>query len=125
MAIGHRLRQFREQKGFSQGDIERNSGLPRSYVSRVENGQIVPSLETLHRFAAALDLPLYQLFCPEEGDPSTPHLTSRRPLEELAGAAGPEGAQARLLLKLRELVGKMVEGDRAFLLDFLQKLATR
>jgi transcriptional regulator with XRE-family HTH domain len=124
MAIGHTIRRFREQKGFSQGDIERTSGLPRSYVSRVENEQIVPSLETLYRFAAALDVPLYQLFCPEGGDARTPHLSPRRSLDALADDAALSGAQKRLLLKLKELVGKMVDGDRAFLLHFLQKLAT-
>lgn len=125
MAIGHRLRQLREQKGLSQGDIERTSGMPRSYVSRVENEQIVPSIETLYRFAAVLDVPVYRLFCPENDPPHTPHLTPRRSLEELAQHSGREGAQARFLLKLRDLMSRMVEGDRAFLLDFLQKLAAR
>jgi transcriptional regulator with XRE-family HTH domain len=125
MSIGHKLRRLREQKGLSQGDIEKASGMPRSYVSRVENEQIVPSIETLYRFAAALDVPLYRLFCPDEAAPETPHLTPRRSLEDLANQSGPEAAQARLVLKLKELMGKMVEGDRAFLLDFLQRLATR
>lgn len=123
MAIGHKLRTLREQRGLSQGDIEKASGMPRSYVSRVENEQIVPSVETLYRFAAALDVELYRFFSPDENVPKTPHLTSRPSLEALAGEAGPVGAQARLLLKLKELVGRMVEGDRAFLLHFLQKLA--
>ncbi len=125
MAIGHRIRQFREQKGFSQGDIEKVSGLPRSYVSRVENEQIVPSLETLYRFAAALDLPLYRLFCTEDGDPHTPHLSPRRSLEDVANDNSLSGAQKRLLLKLKDLVGNMMEGDRAFLLDFMQRMAAR
>lgn len=123
MAIGQKLRNLREQRGLSQGDIEKASGMPRSYVSRVENEQIIPSIETLYRFAAALNVELYRFFCPEDNAPETPHLTSRRSLEALASEAGPAGAQARLLLKLKELVGKMVEGDRAFLLHFLQKLA--
>lgn len=125
MAIGNRIRRLREQKGFSQGDIERASGLPRSYVSRVENEQIVPSLETLYRFAAALDLPLYRLFCPEDGVAATPHLSPRLSIEALEADTTLSGPQKRLLLKLKELAGKMVEGDRAFLLDFLQRMATR
>ena len=47
MLIGARLRQLREQKQMSQGDIEERTGLLRCYVSRVENGHTVPSLETL------------------------------------------------------------------------------
>ena len=46
MLIGARLRQLREQKQMSQGDIEERTGLLRCYVSRVENGHTVPSLET-------------------------------------------------------------------------------
>ena len=125
MLIGQRIRQLREQKSFSQGDIEKASGLLRCYISRVEHGHTVPSLETLERFAAALDVPLYRLFYTGEDTPATPHLTPRRSLEELADEAGPSGTEARFLLKLKGLVGKMVESDRAFLLDFARKLATR
>jgi transcriptional regulator with XRE-family HTH domain len=123
MLIGQRIRQLRERKGLSQGDIERSSGLLRCYVSRVEHGHTVPSLETLVRFAAALDVPLYQLFYDGEDAPPTPYLTSRASLEELADDSGPQGTEARYLLKLKELVGKIVDSDRAFLLDFARKLA--
>jgi transcriptional regulator with XRE-family HTH domain len=125
MLIGQRIRQLREQKNFSQGDIEKASGLLRCYISRVEHGHTVPSLETLERFAAALDVPLYRLFYTGEDAPATPNLSPRRTLEELADEAGPSGTEARFLLKLKGLVGKMVESDRAFLLDFARKLATR
>ena len=37
MMIGERLRALREQKGLSQGDIERASGMRRCYISRVEH----------------------------------------------------------------------------------------
>jgi transcriptional regulator with XRE-family HTH domain len=42
MIIGVRLRELREQKQFSQGDIEKRTGLLRCYISRVENGHTVP-----------------------------------------------------------------------------------
>jgi len=47
MIIGDRLRALREQKNFSQGDIEKRTGLLRCYISRVENGHTVPAIETL------------------------------------------------------------------------------
>ena len=125
MLIGERLRQLREQKELSQGDIEKTSGLLRCYISRVEHGHTVPSLETLERFAAALDVPLYRLFYTGEDTPPTPNLTPRKTLEELADDPGTSGTEARFLLKLRSLVGRMVESDRAFLLDFARKLAAR
>jgi len=125
MLIGERLRQLREEKNFSQGDVEKASGLLRCYISRVEHGHTVPSLETLERFAAALDVPLYRLFYPGEDAPPTPNLTTRKSLEELADDPGASGSEARFLLKLKGLVGKMVESDRVFLLDFARKLAAR
>jgi transcriptional regulator with XRE-family HTH domain len=125
MLIGERLRQLREQKNLSQGDVEKSSGLLRCYISRVEHGHTVPSLETLERFAAALDVPLYRLFYTGEDAPPTPNLTPRKTLEELADDPGSSGSEARFLLKLKGLVGKMVESDRVFLLDFARKLAAR
>ena len=123
MLIGERIRELREQKGLSQGDIEKASGLLRCYISRVEHGHTVPSLETLEKFAAALDVPLYRLFYTGEEPPATPHLTPRRTLEEVAEE--PAGPHAGLILKLRKLVGRMMESDRAFLLDVAKKLAAR
>jgi transcriptional regulator with XRE-family HTH domain len=125
MLIGERIRQLREQKGLSQGDVEKASGLLRCYISRVEHGHTVPSLETLERFAAALDVPLYRLFYTGEDAPATPNLTPRKTLEELAEEGGPTGSEARFLLKLKSLTARMVETDRAFLLDFARKLAAR
>lgn len=54
MLIGQRLRSMREAKKLSQGDVEHRSGLRRSYISRVENGYLVPSVETLEKLAGAL-----------------------------------------------------------------------
>ena len=60
MVIGDRLRTLREAKDLSQGDIEKRTGLLRCCLSRVENGHTVPSVETLEKFARALELPLYR-----------------------------------------------------------------
>jgi len=54
MVIGDRLKQIRESKNMSQGDIESRTGLLRCYISRVENGHTVPALETLEKLAHAL-----------------------------------------------------------------------
>ncbi len=58
MKIGTTIRAYRLQKGLSQGDIEKKTGLLRCYLSRVENGHTVPSLDTLAKIAHALDLPM-------------------------------------------------------------------
>jgi transcriptional regulator with XRE-family HTH domain len=62
MLIGDRLRELREQKNLSQGDVEKRTGLLRCYVSRVENGHTVPTVETLEKRARALEIPMYALF---------------------------------------------------------------
>jgi transcriptional regulator with XRE-family HTH domain len=62
MEIGRKLRELREEKHLSQGDIEQKTGLLRCYVSRVENGFTVPNVETLEKFAGALEIPLYRFF---------------------------------------------------------------
>ncbi len=124
MPIGTRLRQLREQKGFSQGDIEEITGLLRCYISRVENGHTVPSLETLERFAAALDMPLYRFFYTGEDQPSTPNLTPRPNLEQLAQEGGTEGANARFVLKLKGYADKIVDADRDVILSLAKRLAS-
>jgi transcriptional regulator with XRE-family HTH domain len=106
MFIGQRLRQLREQKSLSLGDIEKATGLLRHYTSGVELGHTVPSLETLERFAAGLKVPLYRLFYSGEGAPATPHLTPRLSFEELAEDAGPSRIGAPFLPGIKELGGK-------------------
>jgi len=125
MLIGTRLRQLREQKQLSQGDIEERTGLLRCYVSRVENGHTVPSLETLERFAGVLDVPLYQLFFSGDEAPPTPNLTPRRTLDELTGDNGDRGLDAQFLFKLRNLLGRLAEPDRDVILSLAKRLAAR
>ena len=125
MMIGNRLRFLREQHGLSQGDIEKSTGLLRCYISRVENGHTVPSLETLERFASALEVPLYRLFYAGDGEPPTPNLTERLALEELAEQGGKAGDEARFLLRLKSLVSHLADPDREVLLTLAKKLATR
>jgi transcriptional regulator with XRE-family HTH domain len=125
MLIGSRLRQLREQKQMSQGDIEERIGLLRCYISRVENGHTVPSLETLERFAAVLDVPLYQLFYPGEEAPPTPSLTPRKTLEEITAENGAMEGDAQFLVKLTTVLTRLAEPDRDVVLSLAKRLATR
>jgi Helix-turn-helix len=47
MVIGERLRKLRKSKNLSQGDIETRTGMLRAYISRVENGHTIPTIESL------------------------------------------------------------------------------
>ena len=109
MDIGKRLRELREAKGLSQGDIERRSGLLRSYISRVEGGYTAPSLATLEKFAEALEVEPYQLLYQGEGKPAAVKT------QEQAALSKP----ARQLLKLYE---GMSSQNRKLLLTLAGKL---
>jgi transcriptional regulator with XRE-family HTH domain len=121
MVIGDRLRELREQKKLSQGDIEKRTGLLRCYISRVENGHTVPAIETLEKLARAFEVPMYQLFYDGEEPPKVPQMLARRSSEEISW--GSSGKDARYLNKLRRLLGKTDEDGRKLLLYTLQKMA--
>jgi transcriptional regulator with XRE-family HTH domain len=125
MVIGTRLRALREEKGMSQGDIEKSTGLLRCYISRIENGHTIPSLETLERFAGALDVPLHKLFYSGEGAAPTPNLLGRVSLEELASQPGKAGDDARFMVQFKQVLTKLGDPDRDVVLTLARKLATR
>ena len=121
MVIGDRLRELREHKKLSQGDIEHRTGLLRCYVSRVENGHTVPAVETLEKFARALEVPVYQLFYDGEEPPKLPNILKGKSSGEIAW--GSDGKDAKFLNKLRRLLGKANEDDRKLILYMTQKMA--
>ena len=122
MEIGKRLRSLRESKNFSQGDIEKRTGLIRCYVSRVENGHTVPALETLEKFARALELPMYQLMYEGEQPPPVPKQLKAESGEDLFGARGKD---ARYLSKVCRALSRMSERDRNILMAMARKTARR
>ncbi len=123
MIVGDRLRELREEKKLSQGDIEKRTGLVRPYISRVENNHTVPNIETLEKWARALEVPMYQLFYDGEEPPKLPNLPERKSSDETAW--GSSGKDARYLTKLRRLLGKAAENDRKLLLHMTQKMVRR
>ncbi len=124
MVIGDRLRKLRKDKDLSQGEIEKRTGLLRSYISRVENGHTVPSIETLEKLAAALEIPLYMLFYEGEEPPPLPKLSKRRTTEELARVGG-RAKDHRFLEKVRRVLARINEKDRQLLFYIAGKLASR
>ncbi len=109
IAIGTTFRAFRLQKGMSQGDIEKRTGLLRCYLSRVENGHTVPSLETLQKIAGALDLPLSQFF-------------SEEIVREVPGLSLNED-EIRFLTQIQRYASNLNESDRRLLLAMVRKFA--
>jgi transcriptional regulator with XRE-family HTH domain len=120
MIIGDRLRAVRQEKKLSQGDIEARTGLLRCYISRVENGHTTPAVETLEKFARALELPLYQLFYDGEEPPKLPNLPKGKTAADTAW--GSSGKEARLLCRLRRLLPRVNQRDRNLLLSMAQRM---
>jgi transcriptional regulator with XRE-family HTH domain len=114
MVICDRLRELRESKNLSQGDVEKSTGLLRCYISRVENGHTVPAIETLEKFARALEVPLYQLFYDGDKPPQLPNLLKRKTSDDIVW--GNSGKDALYLHKLRKCLSKAAERDRKILL---------
>src|SRR5580700_7200711 len=123
MIIGERLRALREEKKLSQGDIEEKTGLLRCYVSRVENGHTVPAVETLEKFARALEVPMYLLFYEGEEPPKLPNLLKRKSADDILW--GNSGKDAHMLVKFCRFFGRMKEDDRKVLFFMAQKMAKR
>ena len=123
MLVGERLLKLREEKKLSQGDIEKRTGLLRCYVSRVENGHTVPSLETLEKFASALGVPLYQLFYEGKRPPEKLKLVDQDGSRDISMEGS--GKDAKDLRKLRRYLAKMNDSDRQTLLALANMMANR
>ena len=117
MRIGQRLRSLRTKQRLSLGDIERRVGLMRTYVSRVERGRTVPSLDTLEKLAFALRVPMYRLFC-NGHRPNGNGMRSFRPRPRSIVTA-----EKRELARFRRMLPRLAEGDRALLLSTAEQMA--
>jgi transcriptional regulator with XRE-family HTH domain len=110
LKIGTTIRGVRLQKGMSQGDIEKRTGLLRCYLSRVENGHTVPSLDTLYKIAGALDVPLAHFFAENA-------LSYEMPAQRFSDD------ELRFLTQIRRYAANLNESDRRLLLAMVKKFA--
>jgi transcriptional regulator with XRE-family HTH domain len=111
MNIGQTIKDYRLQKGMSQGDIEKRTGLLRCYLSRVENGHTVPSLDTLAKIAGAMDLPLSQFFMENGREHSSKNLPQ---LSE---------DELRFVTQMRRYTAQLNDSDRKLVLAMVKKMA--
>ncbi len=80
-------------------------------------------METLEKFAHALDVPLYHFFYDGEEPPNLPNLPGRKTADEIA--LGGTGKETRLLERFRSVLGRMDESHRWLLLTVAKKMARR
>jgi len=110
MNIGETIRNYRLRKGMSQGDIEKRTGLLRCYLSRVENGHTIPSLDTLAKIASAMELPLGQFFAEQ-------HSNGNRGLPPLTED------EVRFLTQIRRYSSNLNDSDRKLVIAMVKKMA--
>ncbi len=120
MRISDRLRELREARHLSQGDIERRTGLLRCYVSRLENGHTVPSLDTLEKIAAALEVEFHELF-PPSGQPPAELAALPKGLPALPRE--PLSRGEKKLLRLFQQLAAPVQRNALALLDMLPRIS--
>lgn len=111
MNIGETIRNFRLQKGMSQGDIEKRTGLLRCYLSRVENGHTIPSLDTLAKIATAMDVALAQFFANNTDD------ANGKTIPQLSED------EVRFLTQIRRYSSNLNDSDRKLVLAMVKKMA--
>ena len=95
----------------SQGDIEKRTGLLRCYLSRVENGHTIPSLDTLAKIAAAMDVALAQFFsdgASDNGVKASPQVSDE---------------VLRFLNQIRRYSPGLNDSDRRLVLTMVKKMA--
>lgn len=122
MIIGETLHKFRESKGLSQDSVERRTGLRHHYISRLENGHTVPSIATLEKFAAALEVPLYKFFYEGKQSPARLDLL---PTKASDSAWGANGRELEYLRAFAKALSKIDERHRRLLMGMAQRMAAR
>lgn len=74
MAIGHEVRAYRKKMGLTVTDLSASTGVSVGMLSKIENGNISPSLSMLQTLARALGVPLTALFRGYEEPRSASHV---------------------------------------------------
>ncbi len=59
--LGKNLKRIRNAKGISQGDIAKELGVSRGFVSTIENGKTNPTLATIAKLAKAIGVSVSEL----------------------------------------------------------------
>src|SRR5260370_242882 len=103
--------------------MENRTGLFRYYISRVENGRTIPTLETLTRFARALEVPVFHLVYEEDGPYQPPVLPGSTGSPE--SSASLSKRDLHLLEQLNILFRRLRDRDRELLFGLARKMANR
>jgi len=87
--VGAEVRRWRLTRGLTLAQVGDQSGLNVGYLSQIENGKAVPSLDALVAIAAAIDVPIAWLFLDSAPAPRVVRATER-PRQAMADGGGLE-----------------------------------
>ena len=59
--LAENLKRIRTEKGISQGDIVKSTGIDKAMISNIENGKTNPTLATIAKLAGALGVSVGEL----------------------------------------------------------------
>ena len=107
--FARRLCEVRSAKGLTQFELAERTGIDFTYISRLENGRVVPSLALIERLAKGLELEIYQFFLDVSAEAEAPKLL-------------PHGVQEWSLLRVFR---QMSSEDRSLLFFLAEQLASR
>jgi transcriptional regulator with XRE-family HTH domain len=66
--LGGTVRAQREQRHLTIASLARKVGVSAAAISQIESGAVQPSLATLRKLAASLEIPVFRLFLPVEAE---------------------------------------------------------
>ena len=121
MQIGSRLKEIREAKNLSQGDIEKRTGLVRCYTSRVEHGHTVPSVETWKNSRGRWKFRSTSSFTKVKKQ----RPAASAPEERIPGSAGETRRERHLYQQLIEALARMEPRNRDLLLMIAEQMVNR
>ncbi|GEA16250.1 MAG: hypothetical protein PWR22_2341 [Moorella sp. (in: firmicutes)] len=110
-SLGHKLRQAREEQGFTQADLARAAGVSAGLIGQIEQGKVQPSLKTLEKIGEVLNISPCYFIADDAG------------LDEMLNQMSP--AVRRLLMEpqvqsVLRLVCNCTEDELRFILNFIQ-----
>lgn len=74
LTIGRKLRELREERHLTQQEMAGKAGVPRTYISRIENARLLPGPVMLRRIADALAVAILDLLPQNNNGSGAPDL---------------------------------------------------